>query len=541
MACTDCGFHNQADAKFCGGCGQPLGAASVQPSAPARAEPPATGSLGGERRQVTILFADIAGFTKLSAALDAEELHGLVSRFFEAADGVIERYGGAVDKHIGDAVMALFGAPVAHGDDPLRAVRAAFDIHEAMGALSQDTGRDLQVHVGIASGEVVAGGLGREARAEYTVLGESVNLASRLDSMSGAGETLISDAVHRAVSAHVDCEALGETEVKGLDRPVRVWRVRGLRSATADNLRGPLVGRQSELRQFRGVIESCRDTGNGQAVFLRGEAGIGKTRLVEELTAMAEAQGFASHKGLVLDFGVGKGQDAIRAVVRSLLAVSAGAGKEERQTAARRALADGVLDDDQGVFLNDLLDLPQPMELRSIYDAMDNPTRNRGKQRLVACLIESASAKQPILLTVEDVHWAEPLTLAHLAAMTATLCDCPAVLVMTSRIEGDPLDSAWRGTTQGSPLLTIDLGPLRQKEALEFAGRFIDATNRTAQNCIERAEGNPLFLEQLLRNAEESGDETVPASIQSLMQARMDRLSANSPLIKWLFPALTPR
>jgi class 3 adenylate cyclase/tetratricopeptide (TPR) repeat protein len=526
QVCAGCGFHNQAAAKFCGGCGQPLDAASAASEAPARIDPPATPDLGGERRQVTILFADIAGFTQLSTALDAEELHGLVSRFFEAADGVIERYGGTVDKHMGDAVMALFGAPIAHGDDPLRAVRAAFDIHEAMAALSADADRDLQVHVGIASGEVVAGGLGREARAEYTVLGESVNLASRLDSMAGAGETLISDAVYRAVSGHVDCEALGEAEVKGLDRPVRVWRVRGLQNTTADSLRGPLVGRQGELRQFRGVIESCRDTGHGQAVLVRGEAGIGKTRLVEELTAMAEAQGFASHRGLVFDFGVGKGQDAIRALVRSLLEIPAGADKEERQAAARRALADGALDEDQGVFLNDLLDLPQPMELRGIYDAMDNPTRNRGKQRLVTRLIEGASARQPILVTVEDVHWAEPLTLAHLAAMTATVCDCPAVLVMTSRIEGDPLDSAWRGTTQGSPLLTIDLGPLRQKEALEFADRFIDATNRTAQNCVERAEGNPLFLEQLLRNAEESGDETVPASIQSLVQARMDRLAA---------------
>jgi class 3 adenylate cyclase/tetratricopeptide (TPR) repeat protein len=522
QVCGACGFQNQGEAKFCGGCGQPLGVASVEPAA--------TGSLGGERRQVTILFADIAGFTKLSAALDAEELHGLVGRFFEAADGVIERFGGTVDKHMGDAVMALFGAPVAHGDDPLRAVRAAFDIHEAMGALSQDTGRDLQVHVGIASGEVVAGGLGPEGRAEYTVLGDSVNLASRLDSMAGAGETLISDAVHRAVSGHVDCEALGETEVKGLDRPVRVWRVRGLRSATADNLRGPLVGRQSELRQFRGVIESCRDSGHGQAVLVRGEAGIGKTRLVEELTALAVAQGFAGHKGLVLDFGVGKGQDAIRALVRSLLEIPAGASTEERQAAAQRALAEDVLDEDQGVFLNDLLDLPQPMELRGLYDAMDNPTRNRGKQRLVARLIEGASSRQSILVTVEDVHWAEPLTLAHLAAMTATVCDCPAVLVMTSRIEGDPLDSAWRGTTRGSPLLTIDLGPLRQKEALELAGGLLEINEQIVRDCIARAEGNPLFLEQLLRNAEESGDETVPASIQSLVQARMDRLSAKDKL-----------
>ncbi len=129
----------------------------------------------GERRQVTILFADLSGFTELSSVLDAEELHGVVSRFFAVADGAIENYGGTVDKHMGDAVMALFGAPVAHGDDPLRAVRAAFDIHGAMEALSAELGRELRVHVGIASGEVVAGGLGSAQSREYTVLGDSVN------------------------------------------------------------------------------------------------------------------------------------------------------------------------------------------------------------------------------------------------------------------------------------------------------------------------------------------------------------------------------
>ena len=182
--------------------------------------PPTPATASGERRQVTILFADLAGFTELSSALDAEELHAVVSRFFEAADRVVAHYGGTVDKHMGDAVMALFGAPVAHGDDPLRAVRAAFDIHVAMAGLSAELGRALEVHVGIASGEVVAGGLGSEHRREYTVLGDSVNLAARLDDLAGAGETLIADAVYRAVSAAVDCAALGEVPVKGLERPV---------------------------------------------------------------------------------------------------------------------------------------------------------------------------------------------------------------------------------------------------------------------------------------------------------------------------------
>ncbi|MFQ5774899.1 MAG: adenylate/guanylate cyclase domain-containing protein [Kiloniellaceae bacterium] len=525
LACPDCGFQNQPDAKFCGGCGKPLAAPPAQAPGPAPPKGTDAGALGGERRQVAVLFVDLAGFTELSAALDAEDVHALVSRFFEAADGIVEHYGGTVDKHIGDAVMALFGAPVAHGDDAVRAVRAAFDIHKAMAAISEEAGRTLQVHAGIASGEVVAGGLGRENRQEYTVLGESVNLASRLDQLAGPGETLVADAVHRAVAGAVDCESIGRVQIKGLDKPVGAWRALRMRSRAAEATRGPFVGRRSELRQFAGVLDSCRESGAGQALLLRGEAGIGKTRLVEEFAAMAEGRGFAGHKALVLDFGVGRGQDAIRALVRSLLGTSA-ADDAERAAAVHRALDAGWLEPDQRVFLNDLLDLPQATEERSMYDAMDNATRNRGKQQAVAELIKAASADRPMLLIVEDVHWADSLTLGHLAAVTAAVRDCPTVVVMTTRVEGDPLDSAWRSTTRGSPLVTIDLGPLRKAEALALASRFMDATTRAALRCVERAEGNPLFLEQLLRNAEESEEAAVPASIQSLVLARMDRLPA---------------
>jgi hypothetical protein len=153
-------------------------------------------------------------------------------------------------------------------------------------------------------------------------------------------------------------------------------------------------------------------------------------------------------------------------------------------------------------FLNDLLDLPQSKDLRALYDAMDNTTRNRGKRRAVAGLVERASRTRPRLLVIEDIHWANPLQLAHLAKLTAAVTECPALLVMTSRIEGDPLDREWRSRTAGAPLITIDLGPLRREEALTLASAFSDAENQFAERCVERAAGNPLFLEQLLRHAE---------------------------------------
>ena len=478
----------------------------------------------GERRQVTVLFADIAGYTKLSSALGAEATHALLNRYFEAVDSIVERYGGAVDKHMGDNVMALFGAPIAHDDDPLRAVRAALDIHERMTALADEAGHPLRAHIGIASGQVVASGTGSETHREYTVTGDSVNLASRLQDTAKPGETLISDALYRAVAEAVDCESLGDIAVKGIDAPVRAWRVGALRAADDGADRVAFVGRRAELTQFSGAAEACRANGAGQAIVVRAEAGMGKTRLVEEFTALAADQGYASHRGLVLDFGVGKGQDAIRTVVRSLLGIAPGGGKTLRQAAADTAIGDGIIVADRRVFLNDLLDLAQPVADRAMYDAMDNATRNDGKRAVVADLIRATSATAPIVIIVEDVHWADPLLLSHVAAMAAVIADCPALLVMTSRIEGDPLDAAWRAATGGCPLMTIDLGPLRRDEALTLAGAFIDATEKFAQDCIERAGGNPLFLEQLLRNAEERADEDIPASIQSLVLARMDRL-----------------
>ena len=485
---------------------------------------PAAPPLAGEQRQVTVLFADLAGFTKLSAALGAEDTHGLLNRYFEAVDGIVAGYGGHVDKHMGDSVMAVFGAPVAHSDDPERAVRAALDIHKAMAALSEEFGQPLQAHIGVASGQVVASGTGSETHREYTVTGNSVNLASRLQDKARAGETLISQALYDAVAGSAESTPVGEIEVKGFAGPVPVWRLVGLRVDPSAARSGPFVGRRSQKQQFIGMVEECLETGNGQALLVRGEAGIGKTRLVEEFAAVAEAKGLSTHKGLVLDFGVGKGQDAVRSLVRSFFGLVPGSGKAERAAAMERAIEAGWLAADDRVFMNDLLDLPQPADLRSLFGAMDNRARNDGKQGAVGKLVGAMAAQQPTLITVEDIHWAGPLILAHLARLASAVADCPAILVMTSRLEGDPLDQAWRTSLRGAPLTTIDLQALRAAEAEELAAGFADAAGEFLQECIARAEGNPLFLEQLLRNAEEGAFTEVPGSIQSLVLARMDRL-----------------
>ena len=486
---------------------------------------PAASDADGERRQVTILFADLCGFTALSQTMDAEDLHALVSRYAALVDGIVQGYGGTIDKHIGDAVMALFGAPVAHGDDTLRSARAALDIHAGMARLGQAWGCDLAAHIGIASGEVVAGELAGAGRREYTVLGDSVNLAARLAARALPGQTLVSDPVYRGLVDRARVDALGETRLKGFDHPVAVWALRDLADDRASSATR-FVGRQREIEQFIAMLDACSRSRTGQVVLLRGDAGIGKSRLLGEMLRAAREHGFAAQRTLIFDFGTAKGQDAIRALAAELLGLPAGATQDQRREAHKRALDHGLVASEQGVFLADLIDLAASADARALYDAMDNERRNLGKRQTLTALVANASGGNPRVVAVEDVHWADGLTLQQLAGIAAAMRRVPALLVLTTRVEGDPLDGSWRMSAGGTPLMTIDLGPLPPEEAAALAGTFTVAAARSvASACIERAQGNPLFLEQLLRHAAEGADaDAIPASIQSLVLARMDRL-----------------
>ena len=499
---------------------QPLPSAAVPPPTAAAILAPAD-----ERRQVTILFADLCGYTALSRTLDPEDLRALIGRYTALVDGVVLAYGGTIDKHIGDAVMALFGAPRSHETDTLRAARAALDIHDGLTQLGAQAGRPLRAHIGIASGEVVAGALGRADTQDYTVHGDPVNLAARLVAAAPAGEIWISDESARLLGDAAVCEAIGEQFFKGIDTPVRAWRLVATASEPVATNRSRFVGREAELEQFHGIVHACLAKHTGHVLHLRGEAGIGKTRLVDEMRCYAQTQGFTLHRSLVLDFGVGKGQDPVRAIVASLLGLPASASADARQAAVERAAAGGVLNEEQLVFLQDFLDLPKSGEWQALYDAMDHGARQRGKQTLAARLAEDACAQAATMIVVEDLHWADREALSYLAAFASGIVNGTGLLVTTSRVEGDPIDAAWRARCRETPCATIDLGPLRKEEALSLASNFIDATQRVALACIERAAGNPLFLEQLLRNAEEGSGGNVPASIRSLVLARMDRLA----------------
>ncbi|MES1152866.1 MAG: adenylate/guanylate cyclase domain-containing protein, partial [Dongia sp.] len=535
-ACPACGFENAADDRFCGGCGKSLGAApapSPSPAWPADAGPaPETGQ--GEIRPVTVMFVDISGYTALSGRMDAEDTHRLLARFFETVDAIVVRFGGKIDKHIGDSVMALFGAPISHGNDQERALLAATAIHAAMPALSASIDETLKVHIGIATGEVIASGLGSSAHTAYTVIGDAVNLAARLMERAGPEETLASVSVWDAASdaataAGLAAQPLGAVTYRGIARPVETCRVVTRATAAPKAAARPLVGRSAELALLTSLMDSALRGTHGAAVVLRGEPGIGKTRLSDALFDLAAERGFGALKALVLDFGSGRVGSVERSLANGLLA--ARSFEEALLGGLSPAVADGkteTLLDRAGIdpaeqpYLHDLLDLPQPEATRATYEAMSNAARNAGKSATLAKLVAGAAVSRPLLLLIEDVHWSDPVLRGHVAAMAEATATCRAMLVMTTRIEGDPFDAGFRAGLKQARLTVLDLAPLGAEEAAKLAQSLRSEFDDFSRRCIQRAEGNPLFLEQLLRNA--AAQEKLPETVQSVVLARLDQL-----------------
>jgi class 3 adenylate cyclase/tetratricopeptide (TPR) repeat protein len=516
VPCDDCGFPNEVGEKYCGGCGRAL--VSDETAAP---DPRRTADSEGDRRPVTVLFCDLVGYTKLSSVLDPEDVHALLERFFALVDTTVDRFGGTIDKHIGDSVMALFGAPLARGNDAERAVRAALEIQASIPDLASDLSLALAVHIGIATGEVIASSVGSRHHRGYTVTGEAANVAARLLEKAASGETLVSDAVYRATGHLISYDPLGSLVLRGVGHPVEAWRVNGTKSSTPRA--HALVGRHAELGQIRAILDACVNGGKGTAVLIRGEAGIGKTRLIDEVRAIAVASGMSSTAGFVLDFGTARRHGAVRTVISGLLGLGS-ATPDDAGRAIDVAIRDGQLQADDAPYLRDLLEMPQPKAAQKLYEAMDAGARTYGKERVVGALVRASANNRPLLVTIEDIHWADQEALSLLAAVTHATGVSQTVLIMTTRLEGDLLDAHWRGTAGGAAVVTVDLSPLSPIDARSIARRFINISS-FADQCVERAGGNPLFLEQLLRGARDLADGRLPASIQSVILARTDLLS----------------
>lgn len=506
--------------RFCTACGHALAAAT----APAGAPLP-TPEEEGERRHATVAFSDLSGYTALNERIDPEEVEAIMARIKHEAIAIIERHGGIVNQFVGDEVMALYGVPVARRDDPGRAVRAAFELHAAVrviGAeLASRIGTTLGMHTGASTGLVVV--RRSDARAgQFTVTGDTVNTAARLRALAADDEVVVSADTWREISTLFEADAGDAVHVKGKQQPVVPFRIRAARKHV--DAGRPFVGRAEELQQFDTLLRACREFGRGRMIIVRGDAGIGKTRLLGEFQARATASGFACHRALVLDFGAETGRDAVSSLVRGLVGPGPEAGEAERRDAVARACANGLTAAEDEMFVCELLGIAPPSAQRAIYAALSLEARARGERRTMCDLVRQASMRRPLLLLVEDVHWADAWTLDRLAAIAALAQAHPLLLVATTRFENDPTAGPWRSVLHGVPTTSIDLVPLSGDEAERLARSFTGMADALVQECVQRAAGNPLYLEQLLINADEAGQASLPGTIQSLVHARLDRL-----------------
>lgn len=499
-------------------------AAPTADKSPAPSPAPGPASTPLERRHLTIVSGEAVSDSGQERRLDPEDQQESRLCFQARCRGEIEGLGGVIADFPGDGVVAYFGFPTAREDDAERAVRACLAILDRSGATP--FGPMPGVRLGIASGVVVLADAQAGAALPKTAIGDAATLATRLRRLADADAIVIAPETHRLVGDLFEYQDLGQHSLQGFTETLHLRRVVGA-SAAGKRYPGPrqapLIGRQFELDQLRATLPPGV-SGRGCAVYIRGEAGIGKTRLVEEFLREAEERGFGRHGALVLEFGAGAGRDAVRALARDICGVGLKSGPGEVCAAAARAIDNHLCAPEDESFLYDLLDAPQPPEMRSFYDAMDNAARDVGKRRTLTGMIGAASRRRPLVITIEDLHWADAVTLSHLAAIAAMVANSPTVLVMTSRHESDPLDRAWRAQAGRAPFVTIDLGPLPSDEATALAKSLLGADAALIKTCVERAAGNPLFLEQILCNVAEADAAAVPIAVHSIVQARLDRL-----------------
>ena len=466
-----------------------------------------------EIRPVVVLMADLVSDDS-EMALDPEGWHAISEGFAKRTNAMLSALGASIQQQQGDAITAVFGAPIAHDNDSERAVIAAIRVHDASLAVAAECGVRAHARVGIASGPVIAPNAASAMSNLTTMSGGPFKAAVFLNQMAAPGQTLMAQSVRDAGHRFIEACELNHVTPDGQ----RVWQFERLVPATQP-LQGALVARQTELTQFRGIVERLRSDRVGQVVFIRGDPGIGKTRLADELLRLGESAGLQCISARVYDFGVAASADAITTLARGLLGITEHATSKELDAASGVVSIDPQSSPGEAALLFALVRVALSSEHKRLLDAMSNAARQQGMARIMRSVIRARAATSPLMLRVEDVHWADQHTLDSLASIGDETSARPVVLILTSRREGKPPEFF----ASENRLTRIDLTALREQEARELAGAFSHRDSAFVETCVARAQGNPLFLEQLLR-CEGASDQAMPTSIHTLVLARLDRL-----------------
>ena len=491
--CPDCGQENPEAARFCLACGAALDAA-----------PPARGE---ERRIVSVLFVDLVGSTALGEREDPEDVRALLDRYHARARAEIERFGGLVEKFIGDAVMAVFGAPVAHGDDAERAVRAALAVR---GALT-----DVDVRIAVNTGEAVVALDARPGHGESMVAGDVVNTAARLQSAAPVNAVLVGEDTYLSTRGAIEYEPAEPVSARGKAEPVAVWLAVGAKTPVGERIlsEAPLVGRQLELDLLRGIWERAVSDRRAHLVTIIGPPGIGKSRLAWDFAELVPTLGGRMIRGRSAPYG----ESAPYAAFSSHLKQVAGIFDSDPPDVAAAKLAAAVAD------LHGLGESPDvTAHLASILGTRtaSEPADRQTLFGAARSTVEQLAARQPLLLVFEDLQWADASMLDLLDELAARLHDTPIMLLAVSRPELLTHRPAWGG---GLPAYTaLQLEPLGDDHARELAEHLLG--EGPVDRILEIAEGNPLFIEELSASIAERGAEELPTNIRAIIAARLDAL-----------------
>ena len=509
IACPSCSAENPAGARFCNACAAPLAPVAVEPRE--------------ERKIVTVLFADLVGFTARAERLDPEDVRAILDRYHSRVRTEIEAFGGTVEKFIGDAVVALFGAPVAHGDDPERGVRAGLAVQRAVADMNAaDRELDLQVRIAVNTGEAIVSLHARAELGESMVAGDVVNTASRLQSAAPPHTVLVGEGTYRATRTVVEYDAADPVVAKGKSEPVRSWIARGVRTSPGERTHNtaPLIGRVHEFAALGRILETVVAERRPQLVTIFGEAGIGKTRLAAEFAEHADTNGALVLRGRALPYGASTLYGPFAQQVKGFAGIYASDGAADSRAKLRAAVGQIVSEspDEIASHLELLVGLDREHEVADRHVLFYAARR----------FVESVAATQPTLLVFEDIHWATAGTLDLLEMLASRLRDVPVMLLALARPTLLAERPGWGG---GLPAYTaIPLEALGADDAGVLASQLLgtDVESGEAKRITRAAEGNPLFLEELARSVVESstGGE-LPTTIRELISARLDALPEN--------------
>jgi len=554
VVCAGCGQPNPPASRFCNGCGQPLGAPAPAPRAPDSYTPrhlaekilTSRAALEGERKQVTVLFADLKGSLELLADRDPEEARKLLDPVIEHMMAAVHRYEGTVNQVMGDGVMALFGAPLAHEDHAVRACYAALRMQETVKRYAEEVRRGqgitVRIRVGLNSGDVVVRAVGSDLRMDYTAVGQTTHLAARMEQLADPGSILLTPDTLALAEGHVEIRALGPTPVKGLAGPIEVYELVGastirsrFQAAAARGL-SRFVGRTAEIEQLHDALEHAR-AGRGQVVGVVGEPGVGKSRLYHEFTQSHRVQGCFVIASVSVSYGKASAYFPIIDLLRTYFRIEArdDARLVHEKVVGRLLSLDRALEPFLPAILW-LLDVPTD---DPEWEHLDPPQRRRQILEGVKRLLLRESQAQPVVVIFEDLHWIDAETQALVDALVESLPAARVLMLVNYRPE---YQHGWGSKTYYRQLRVNPLPAASARELLDSLLGGDASIQPLKALLVQRAEGTPFFLEESVRTLVETrvlvGDRgshrlvrsldtiEVPATVKALLAARIDRLTS---------------